>query len=245
AMAAADVVIVPTLKSLSHTEARRAANAAGARVATMPGITEEMMARTMDADFTSLRRRSRAVAELLTQGSEVHLTSAAGSDLRLGIEGREGLSDDGDLGEPGAFGNLPPGEAFLAPVEGTGAGRLVVDGTMWPVGRLDEPLVLRVVDGYVTEMEGRHADAVRSVIERHGREAFAIAELGIGTNDGARLSGNVLEDEKILGTAHVAIGDNHTFGGTVRVSSHQDGIVLSPTLTIDGAPVLSAGSLLV
>ena len=245
AMAACDVLIAPTTKSLSHTEARRAANATGARVATMPGITEEMMARTMSADFASLRPRSREVARLLTEGSEVRIETAAGTDLTLGIEGRTGISDDGDLSQPGAFGNLPPGEAFLAPVEGTTNGRLVIDGTMWPVGRLSEPLVFEVAGGYVTEMSGRHAGDVRAVLEKHGREAFAVAELGIGTNDAAQLTGNVLEDEKILGTIHVALGDNHTFGGTIRVSSHQDGIVLAPTLSIDGTTILEAGQLLV
>lgn len=245
AMAVCDVLIAPTTKSVSHTEARRAANAAGARAATMPGITEEMMARTMSADFASLRPRSREVARLLTEGSEVRITTALGTDLSLGIEGRTGISDDGDLSEPGGFGNLPPGEAFLPPVEGTTTGRLVIDGTMWPAGRLSEPLVFEIVDGYVETMTGAHADELRGLLEKHGREAFAVAELGIGTNEAARLTGNVLEDEKILGTIHVAIGDNHTFGGTIRVSSHQDGIVLNPTLSIDGKTILDDGTLLV
>lgn len=245
AMVACDVLIAPTTMSVSHTAARRAANDAGARAATMPGITEEMMARTMSADFALLRPRSREVARLLTEGSEVRITTAAGTNLTLGIEGRTGISDDGDLSEPGSFGNLPPGEAFLAPVEGTTNGRLVIDGTMWPVGRLSEPLVFEIADGYVSEIGGRRADEVRGVLEKHGREAFAVAELGIGTNDAAQLTGNVLEDEKILGTIHVAIGDNHTFGGTIRVPSHQDGIVLAPTLSIDGTTILEAGTLLV
>ncbi|HEX2295618.1 MAG TPA: aminopeptidase [Actinomycetota bacterium] len=245
AMLHCNVLVAPTTKSVSHTEARRAANAAGARAATMPGITEEMMARTMAADFSSLRPRSREVARLLTEGSEVRITTEAGTDLTLGIEGRTGISDDGDLAAPGAFGNLPPGEAFLAPVEGTTAGRLVVDGTMWPVGRLAEPLAFEIVAGYAEEISGSDAGAVRAVLDKHGREAFAVAELGIGTNDAAQLTGNVLEDEKILGTIHVAFGDNHTFGGTIRVPSHQDGIVLAPTLSIDGRTVVDAGKLLV
>lgn len=245
AMAACDVLVAPTTMSVSHTAARRAASDAGARAATMPGITEEMMARTMSADFALLRPRSREVARLLTEGSEVRITTALGTDLTLGIEGRTGISDDGDLSEAGAFGNLPPGEAFLAPVEGTTNGRLVIDGTMWPVGRLSEPLVFEIVEGYVEQIGGRHADEIRGVLEKHGRDAFAVAELGIGTNDAARLTGNVLEDEKILGTIHVAIGDNVSFGGTIRVPSHQDGIVLSPTLSIDGTTILEAGTLLV
>lgn len=245
AMAACDVLIAPTTKSVSHTAARRAANDAGARAATMPGITEEMMARTMSADFAALRPRSREVARLLTEGSEVRITTALGTDLTLGIEGRDGISDDGDLSAPGAFGNLPPGEAFLAPVEGTTNGRLVIDGTMWPAGRLSEPLTFEIADGYVEEMTGAHAGELQELLAKHGREAFAVAELGIGTNEAAQLTGNVLEDEKILGTIHVAIGDNHTFGGTIRVQSHQDGIVLNPTLSIDGTTILEAGTLLV
>ena len=245
AMLECDVLIAPTAKSVSHTEARRAASERGVRAATMPDITAEMLARTMSADFAEVKRRSRAVAERLTGGSEVHITTPRGSDLRLSIEGREGIPDDGDLRERGAFGNMPAGEGFIAPVEGRTNGRLVIDGTVWPLGILEEPLVLDFEDGYATNIGGPGADTFRAAIEPYGREAFAVAELGIGTNEAATLTGNVLEDEKILGTIHLAVGDNHSFGGTVRVSSHQDGIVLDPTLTIDGESLLEAGRLLV
>ena len=83
------------------------------------------------------------------------------------------------------------------------------------------------------------------MLGKHGPEAFAVAELGIGTNEAATLTGNVLEDEKIIGTIHVAFGDNHSFGGTIRVSSHQDGVVLQPTVDIDGTRLLEDGRLLV
>ncbi|MDQ3954203.1 MAG: aminopeptidase, partial [Actinomycetota bacterium] len=168
-----------------------------------------------------------------------------GTDVELGIEGRSGIADDGDLGSPGAFGNLPPGEGFIAPVEKTTNGTIVFDGSIWPLGLLEEPLAAEIKDGYIVDLQGSAANQWRSVIEPHGQEAFAVAELGIGTNDAATLTGNVLEDEKILGTIHVAFGDNHTFGGNVRVSSHQDGIVLNPTVYIDDRKILEAGELLV
>lgn len=244
AMLECNVLIAPTAKSLSHTEARRAACAAGARAATMPNITEDMLARTMSADFAAVRRRSRDLARLLTAGTEVRITSPKGSDLTLSIEGREGIPDDGDLTAPGAFGNLPAGEGFIAPVEGRTQGRLVVDGSVW-LGRLDDPLVFEFEEGYAVDITGEEADRFRALLEPYGRDAFAVAELGIGTNDAARLTGNVLEDEKILGTVHVAVGDNHSFGGTVRVPSHQDGVVLAPTVTIDDDLVLHDGRLLV
>ena len=243
AMLACDVLIAPTTKSVSHTEARRAACERGTRAATMPQITEDMLVRTMAADYEQVRKLSGAVAEALTAGSNVHITSQAGTDVTLGIEGRSGISDDGDITAPGGFGNLPAGEGFIAPVEGTTTGRIVFDGTIWPIGRLDEPLAVDIEAGYIVDMSGPAADEFRVTLEPHGREAFAVAELGIGTNEAARLTGNVLEDEKILGTIHVAFGDNHAFGGTVRVSSHQDGVVLQPLVDVDHTTILRDGHL--
>ena len=245
AMREADVLIAPTSKSLSHTEARRLATEAGVRAATMPDITVDTLSRTMSADFAVIERRSAAVAEILSNGKEVRITTEAGTDVTIGIEGRSGVPDDGRLTTPGAFGNLPAGEAFIAPVEGATVGRIVFDGSIWPAGILEEPLIADVVDGYAQELSGPAAAAFRSKLEPLGREAFAVAELGIGTNEQARLSGNTLEDEKILGTIHIAFGDNHSFGGKIRVSSHQDGVVLKPTVLVDGEPLLEAGNLLV
>lgn len=245
AMAACDVLIAPTAKSLSHTEARHAACEAGVRAASMPGITEDMLSRTMAADLSALRARSRAVAGSLTEGDEVVITTERGTDVSIPVHGREGIADDGDLRARGAFGNLPPGEGFIAPLEGGAYGKIVFDGSMWPIGRLDEPLVVDIRDGYAVDISGPRARELQAILDPHGREAFAVAELGIGTNDAAMLTGNVLEDEKILGTLHVAFGDNHSFGGRVRVASHQDGIVLRPTVDVDGRRMIDSGRLLV
>ena len=245
AMLEADVVIAPTSKSLSHTEARHAASGKGVRIATMPDITEDMLRRTMSADFATIARRSASIADLLTKGSEVHVTTEAGTDVTIGIKGRRGIADDGRLGEAGDFGNLPAGEGFVAPVEGETNGRVVFDGSIWPIGILKEPLVVDIRDGYAASIEGPSAERFRAFLEPHGKDAFAVAELGIGTNEKAELTGNVLEDEKIIGTIHIAFGDNHSFGGAIRVSSHQDGIVLRPTVTVDGAALLEEGRLLV
>jgi leucyl aminopeptidase (aminopeptidase T) len=244
AMLECDALIAPTSKSISHTEARKAACDHGARAATMPDITEEMLIRTMSADYAAVKRRSDAIAKLLTEGKEVHISSSQGTDVIFSIEGRDGLSDDGRLTEPGTFGNLPAGEGFIAPVEGMTNGRLVFDGSVWPLGRLKDPLTVDIEDGYARSFSGPAGERFRSILDSHGTEAFAVAELGIGTNEAATLTGNVLEDEKIIGTIHVAFGDNHSFGGTIRVSSHQDGIVLEPTVDIDGTRLLEDGRLL-
>jgi leucyl aminopeptidase (aminopeptidase T) len=245
AMLECDVLIAPTSKSMSHTDARKSACDTGVRGATMPDITEEMLVRTMSADYNAVKQRSDAIARLLSDGKEVRISSSLGTDVVFSIEGRRGLSDDGHITEPGAFGNLPAGEGFIAPVEGMTNGRLVFDGSVWPIGRLETPLTVDVVDGYATSFSGSAGEQFRAILDKHGPEAFAVAELGIGTNEAATLTGNVLEDEKIIGTIHVAFGDNHSFGGTIRVSSHQDGVVLQPTADIDGTRLLEDGRLLV
>ena len=246
AILASDVFIAPTTKSLSHTTARKDANERGVRAATMPQITRAMLERTMSADYAEVKRRSQAIAALLTSGSEVRITSEQGTDLVFGIEGRDGISDDGDLREKASFGNLPAGEGFIAPVEGTASGTIVFDGSVVPFTELlTEPITVRMVDGYAVDFAGGRADEWRAHMEPHGRDAFNLAELGIGTNEKATLTGNILEDEKIIGTVHLAFGDNHTFGGTVSVASHLDGLVTTPTVEIDGKRILEAGKLLV
>ena len=242
AMKSARVVLIPTSKSLSHTEARKEACKAGARIASLPGITEECMARTLVADYDAIAERSIDLAEVLSSGTRVHLTSACGTDLVMSIEGRTGYPDTGQYLTPGDFGNLPAGEAYIAPVEGTASGVLVVDGAMAGVGLLAEPLVLHVEDGYVSRIEGGEGRVLlEKAIIGLGRDALNIAELGIGTNDLAVVTGKVLEDEKAMGTVHVAIGNNSGFGGKIKVQSHLDGILLSPTLEIDGKVVIQDG----
>jgi leucyl aminopeptidase (aminopeptidase T) len=245
AMLKADVVLAPTVQSLSHTAARQAATDAGVRAATLPGVTEEMLARVMSADVDGLRRRGRAVADALTAASEARITCPNGSDLRLGLEGREGIADDGDLQAPGAFGNLPCGEGFIAPVEGTGEGTLVVDGTIASIGIPADPVTLTVERGHLVAATGAEGERLMDLLTRHGPDGTNVAELGIGTNERAIHGTDVLEAEKILGTCHVAFGASATIGGTVQVPVHLDCVVAKPDLTLDGEALIRAGELLV
>jgi aminopeptidase len=238
AMAAADVFIAPTTKSITHTDARRAASAAGVRGATMPGATEEMLARVMAIDFDRMASRSRRVAELLSRGATAHLTCDNGTDLTLNLTGRGGIADDGNLREPGAFGNLPAGEGFIAPVDA--AGRLV-PATLAGLGRAEQPAGLTIADGRLAGADGGVGERFWKLLEPYGELGRNVAELGIGTNESATVTGNVLEDEKALGTVHVAFGDSAGLGGAVSVPIHLDVVVTEATLSIDGRPVLDAG----
>ncbi|HEY6144954.1 MAG TPA: aminopeptidase [Solirubrobacterales bacterium] len=244
AMAAADVVLAATIQSLSHTAARKAASDAGVRVGSLPGVTEDMLGRLMTGDLEEIRRRGWAVVTALNRGSEARITCRHGSDLRIGLEGRLGIVDAGELGNRGAFGNLPCGEGFIAPVEGTTEGTLVVDGSIAEVGLLETPVELTVREGHLVEATGEDGAQLLELLTIHGEAGANVAELGIGTNEEAILTGNILEDEKILGTCHVAFGASAAIGGTVQVPVHLDCVVLEPTVEIDGETIVSGGGLL-
>jgi leucyl aminopeptidase (aminopeptidase T) len=242
-MIAADIVIAPTIQSISHTEARKAASEAGARIASMPGVTGEMLARVMGADMRLLRRRGAELSRALGVGAEARITCAQGSDLRMGLEDRTAIVDAGMLNKRGAFGNIPCGEAFIAPVEGTGEGSLIVDGSIAGVGKVVTPVKLDVHQGHLTDASGPDGARLMNMLTEEGPDGTNLAELGIGTNEEATLTGNVLEDEKILGSAHVAFGASAAIGGTVQVPVHLDCVVLQPTVEIDGETVVRAGRL--
>ncbi len=243
AMVAAQVVLAPTIQSLSHTSARHAATQAGVRIATLPGVTEEMLARLMNADIRKLRRRGSVLANAMRRGEEVRITCGHGSDLLIELGDRTPIADAGELHAPGAFGNLPCGEAFIAPT--TAEGTLIVDGSIAGVGKVETPVELTVRDGHLVDATGPEGEQLLELLTKHVEDGTNIAELGIGTNEEATLTGNILEDEKILGTAHVAFGASAAIGGNVQVPVHLDCVIVEPTVEIDGNEVARGGELLV
>jgi len=237
AMADADVVLAPTTKSLSHTDARKQACDAGARAATLPGITEEVMIAGLDADYEAIARHCREVLAQVADADQIRVTTPAGTDLTVEAGDRGWLTDTGTIHHAGDFSNLPAGEVFVSPE--TASGTYVVDGTMMPHGLADDPIRFEVEDGYVTHISD---DAVREQVdegrETVGDDAANLAELGIGTNVGVtELVGSVLLDEKAAGTVHVAIGDDAHIGGDTEAPLHLDGIIREPTVYVDGAEV--------
>jgi aminopeptidase len=245
-MAHSDLVLCPTSKSLTHTGARRAASAAGARIATLPGVTEDIMVRCMNADYTRIAERTRRICDLLAATRAVRVTAPAGTDITMLIAGRTPHASSGIFRDKGQWGNLPTGEAYLAPLEGQSQGVVVVDGSMAGVGVTAEPIRIAVRDGFAEEIAGgREADALRALLEPHGRDGRNVAEFGIGTNDRAILTGVILEDEKVMGTIHIAFGDNKSMGGSVGVASHLDGLVKQPTVWFDDRMVMDSGRLLI
>lgn len=243
-----DVILAPTSKSLSHTEARRAASRAGVRIATLPGITEDIFIRGMQADYQEIKIRGNGLVALLNEATNAHLTSPSGTDLKL-LLGNEFMNDNGIYHQRGDFGNLPAGEVCGAPTEGKTEGTLVIDH----MGDLiNQPTTLIIKEGTIVDIQKNPSGKklqhqLELAAQKDGnRNAYQIAELGIGLNKNARLRGNVLEDEKVYQTIHVACGDNTSYdGGTNPASLHLDGIIENPSLVIDESEIIVNGEHLV
>ncbi|MEW6003771.1 MAG: aminopeptidase [Stygiobacter sp.] len=242
-----DVVLCPTEKSLTHTNARRNASALGVRIATFPGITEEIMIRGLNADYNKIAALTIKLQQILNDVNIVKVTAPNGTDITLDITGRKALPSKGLFHNKGESGNLPTGEAYIAPLEGKSNGVFVVDGSMSGVGVIDKkPITIQVENGFATKISGGiQAKKLESTLNKYGKLARNIAEFGIGTNDKAKLSGVILEDEKVMGTIHIALGDNKSMGGNVDVPIHLDGIVKKPTVYFDGKMIMKNGKLLI
>ncbi len=246
-MRKADVLLMPVTRSLSWTEARLAATETGTRVASMPGITEQIILRTFYADYQAIQKRVRCLCDILDRSHSLRVTTLLGTDIRMDISGRQGRGRRGGLyTEVGAWGNLPCGEAFIAPIEGSAEGVYVVDASHSGVGRLSDPICFAVSEGSVKEIEGgREASKLAVLLEGvNCCDAYKIAELGIGCNDRASICGITLEDEKVLGTCHIAVGSNVLFGGTTAVDIHLDGVLTGPTIYVDQRKIIEDGRLL-
>lgn len=238
-----DVFLIPASKSMTHTQARRNAVMKGARGATLPDVTAEIIGRTLGGDYNEIRRRTEKLAKIMKGVKRVRVTTGAGTDVEIVTEGREFRLDTGVLTRPGAFSNLPAGEIYIAPVEGKSSGVVVFDASFSGIGMLPQPIVVEIDKGRAVNIRGDRGK-LRRMLDAPGPKGRNLAELGIGTNDRARITGNVLEDEKVMGTIHLAFGDNSTFGGKVKVDVHLDGMVLKPTVVADGREIMKNGRLL-
>jgi leucyl aminopeptidase (aminopeptidase T) len=241
------IIIAMSNNSTSHTNYRKLACHAEARFASLPHFDPDMFGSSMDVDWKALAERTARLVTAVNRAEWVNVECPNGTAMHICKRGRDAGGDDGLLTQPGCFGNLPAGEAYLAPLEGESHGLMVIE---WgPTRKLERPLTLTIADGRVLRIDGD--DPLRSVLEDRFAEngnCRNLAELGIGTNDKASRPDNVLEAEKIMGTIHLALGDNSGFGGVVAAPFHEDYVFYQPTVTLvmaDGSEeiILDAGKL--
>ncbi|MEO0096138.1 MAG: aminopeptidase [candidate division WOR-3 bacterium] len=237
-----DVFIIPTSFSLTHTQARIQATKSGVRGATMPGITAELMMRTLNANYHKIARLTKKMEALLTRTKEV-LIKTGNNELYLDISSRKGHPDTGIIRTPGSFSNLPAGESYCAPIEDKSEGKVIIDGSFAPIGLLKKPVILTLKSGKITKLEGNKE--LEKIFEEAGEKGRVLCELGIGTNYKAVITGNVLEDEKVMGTIHLAFGNNLGFGGRNDAKIHLDGVIKKPLVWFDKTLVIKQGKIVI
>ena len=210
-------------------------------------------------DYANMRTVAAKLKKVLDEGNEVKITSPGGTDATVDIKGRKAHADDGDFTMPGTGGNLPAGEVYISPVVKGVSGTIVIDGTisLSPGSVIpDKPIVIKMRDGYVTDISGgKDAKKLIEVIRKgesmarekgmkeEERNARHIGELGIGINPKAKMTGILLEDEKLGKTVHFAIGSN--FDQDAEAMIHLDGLVMKPDMRVDGRQIMKNGDLII
>ena len=239
-----DVILAITTKSLSHTKARKNASNKGARIATMPGITRDIVKRTLMADYKKIKEKNLKLIKRLKKGKIVRVNTKKGTDISLEIFNKKWFDDSGVYIKKRDFGNLPAGEIGFMPTEGKTNGIFVADGSIGSLGLVDKPVRIEVKDGFATKIiGGKTALKLKKLLKN--KKYRNIAEFAFGTNPKAKITGVTLEDEKVKGTVHIALGNNKSYGGTVDVPFHVDCIIKKPDIFIDGKLVMKKGKFLV
>ena len=235
-----DVVFAPTMYSITHTFARKRASKRGARIATMPGITRDMFERCIDIDYEKMNELGSRLQGVMARAERIKITSDSGTSLEFDIKNQKPELDNGLYNFKSAFGNLPAGEVSLAPREKTAQGTMVID-IMEDIAKPKTRVTIN--KGHAIEVAGDNVfrDKLFSL-----KNATNIAEFGIGINPKAKIVGDILEDEKVLGTCHVAFGSNISYhGGKTKSEIHWDAIMIRPTIWFDEKKIMDSGLLLV
>lgn len=255
-----DIFLIPTSYSLSHTNTRMQATDAGARGATLPGFEPYMFDNngSMTANYQKIDEEIKYGIEFISKinpnkGKNVHVTSKRGTDLTFKImEGERKLEGDNGLyTEKSAFGNLPAGEIYTAPMEGTTNGIMVIEKGWSTMAIGGKDMIFEFKDGLLISLTAAK-DELLNIVDLNPKKKSEkdstliktrrnVAELGIGMNPNATHYESALEGEKIKGTCHIAIGTNKFLGGNIKSDVHMDFIINKPTILIEEITFIDNG----
>ncbi len=248
AMKAANAILMPTLYSITHTNARKEANATGARIASLPGVKESVFTEgSLNINIFEIAQSVHKITELLKQARSARITSESGTDIRFELTGRDPVEQTGICHEPGTWGVLPSLETAVLPAEGTAEGTWVIDGVVVPGGMVKEHVKVTFSKGRVMRIEGgEEAKALREFLEKYNDpRVYDLVEVGIGMNPKAKMGRSMGEDEAEYGTMHLGIGDGTSFGSSYKAPVHCDIVIRDPVFELDGKVILRNRSLLI
>ena len=246
----ADLILTPVAKSVTHTNAVKEAIAGGSRGIMLSAfVPEQLISGGVYADFEAQKPLCEKVARLLEEAVMAKLTTPAGTNLIMDLSGRKGNAHPGIARKPGQFTTVPNIEASTSPVEGKTEGILVGDGSIpyYDIGVLKEPVYMTVKEGRVVDIKGEaQAETISGIMAaQDDPNVYNIAQLAFGMNPKCVMSGIMLDDEGVYGTAHIGIGTSTLLGGKIKTKMHFDILMWKPTLELDGKVVLKEGEWLI
>ena len=204
----------------------------------------DLILRAMDVNYKPFQAHHEQIRQKLEKAKEIHITTPAGTDLHYDKEGINAISADGNYTTPGTGGNLPAGEVYAPPNGKRIEGKVIIDGssrTHEHTILIKHPMELTIEDGNIVEIKGKEeAKQLEKTLEwaasvaKNPGNVRRICELGIGLNPNASIIGAMIVDDKTLGTAHIGIGSNYWFGGTIYAIIHLDQVFKNPTIYLDG-----------
>ncbi|MFX1504793.1 MAG: aminopeptidase [Promethearchaeota archaeon] len=218
---------------------------AGARVLSMVKADEDMIRRCIDIDYDELSKLTRAVADKFSEAKEVEIKSDAGTDIYFTLSGHKAAYFDGLCRKKGEITSLPSGVIAVALDENQAEGTWIINGSAAKIGLVDPPIVIEVVEGVANIIsDSGQAEKFRKILSEGDDNSWKICEVGCGTNAKATYIGELIEDERVQGSAHIGLGGNTHFGGSIQSVTHLDTSTRNPTVTLDGIEIISKGELL-
>lgn len=248
AMLASNLIICLTKMSLAHTQARLEAFNKGVRFLSMPDYSFEVLSDpSIMVDYKAKEPITKAITTLLDRGTSVKIISEDNSELNMNIKKRMGNCCPGFVDASNLLGSPPDIEVNIAPIENQTSGKVLINGSITcpEIGLLKDPVLLDIQDGRIVNFLSNNktqVDTLKKVMDAvNDTKAYIVGELGIGLNDRARLTGNMLIDEGAAGCIHLGFGSNYTIGGANKVSFHLDFVMKNASLYIDEALIIDRG----
>ncbi|MGD9129004.1 MAG: aminopeptidase [Candidatus Woesebacteria bacterium] len=237
ACAQANITILHTKFSLTHSKAGKAVVRNNHRGASLPGVNYKIMRRTLTTDYHKIKKLGEEIKAKLQKANTIHISSPSETNFSAAIR-QKAIFNDGGILKNGELGNLPAGEVFFAPIKGSSQGTWIINGALADF-KLKKPIKVTIKNGLAVKFESESnnhqlAQALEEKLKKIGPDAFNIAEIGIGTNPKTNPLGKMIEAEKALKTAHIAFGNSSCIGGEVDVPIHLDALTLKPIIKIDG-----------
>jgi len=237
-MKKSNLIIGLTSFSIAHSKARINAELMGIRYLSLPDYSKEILSNpALQENFLQKSKKLISLANKLSRGKKIRVISEKGTNIELDIENRKGNSAPGFVNNKILLGSPPDIEVNISPNENYSNGEIVIDGSIPhpKIGLLEKPIILKIENGVITSISGdpQIKSQLESIFSKYSKKSRILAELGIGYNSMAKLSGNMLIDEGTYGTIHFGFGSNLALGGLNEINFHLDFVTYEDSIIID------------